>query len=187
MRYIAFLQGINVGGRHVIKMADLQLLFAGCGFTNVQTYIQSGNVVFDADGAEAALRHRIEQAFESRFSFRSSIALRTEAELAELLDGYPFSPEEIAATEAADPAVEHTYVYLAADTPGPAAALALPQTGSGGDRIALHGRDVYLLCGRSVRNSKAAAALGKLGVPHTARNLRTLRKVLALSQGTPKP
>ena len=47
-RYVAFLRGINVGGHHKIKMAALKLLFADLGFEHVITYIQSGNVIFNA-------------------------------------------------------------------------------------------------------------------------------------------
>jgi uncharacterized protein (DUF1697 family) len=49
MKYVAFLRGINVGGNNIIKMADLKAAFEKQGFTNVTTYINSGNVLFDSD------------------------------------------------------------------------------------------------------------------------------------------
>jgi uncharacterized protein (DUF1697 family) len=61
-RYVALLHGINVGGKNLIRMTDLRACFERLGFADVATYIQSGNVVFGATGASAALTRRIERA-----------------------------------------------------------------------------------------------------------------------------
>lgn len=68
MRYVALLRGINVGGRTLVKMADLKVCVEGLGFGAVSTYIASGNVLFESDdGDPAALAETIEHAIEERF------------------------------------------------------------------------------------------------------------------------
>lgn len=59
--YIALLRGINVGGKNMIKMAELKQMFEGLGLSSVQTYIQSGNVLFRSQEEEESLRLKIEQ------------------------------------------------------------------------------------------------------------------------------
>ena len=72
--YLALLRGINVGGNNVIRMADLKRCFEGCGFENVATFIQSGNVVFSADDGEVKeVTSRIESLLSRRFSYDSII------------------------------------------------------------------------------------------------------------------
>lgn len=73
--YIALLRGINVGGKNMIKMADLKRTFEALGLGRVQTYIQSGNVLFDSDEEEKTLRDRIEREIEAVFGFSVSVIL----------------------------------------------------------------------------------------------------------------
>jgi uncharacterized protein (DUF1697 family) len=81
-RYLALLRGINVGGNNVIKMADLKGCFEDRGFRDVATYIQSGNVVFEADrGTPARLAADIEAALVARFGYQARIVLRSHAQL----------------------------------------------------------------------------------------------------------
>lgn len=181
MRWIAFFRGINVGGKNAVKMAELKRLFEECGFSRVQTYIQSGNVLFDAGADEEWLRDTIEGAFARRFGFPSDIVLRTADALAALIAALPFSPEEIAQAEAANPDVAHVYVYLSGTRIDPQAVEALQSAAGGPDRLAAGPREVYLLCRQSVRVSKPAVSLSKLGIPLTARNLNTLHSLLALA------
>ena len=68
MRYVALLRGINVGGRTLVRMADLKTCFEDLGFAGVSTYIASGNVLFESDAEDAAaLATTIEAAIEQRF------------------------------------------------------------------------------------------------------------------------
>ena len=55
-KYIALLRGINVGGKNIIKMTDLKTAFEGCGFQNVSTYINSGNILFDSELNESSIK-----------------------------------------------------------------------------------------------------------------------------------
>ena len=89
-RYIAFLRAINVGG-HTVKMDALRKHFSKMGFTNVETFIASGNVLFDADDDEpAALEERIAHELESRLGYPVGTFLRTPAEFAAIVRHQPF-------------------------------------------------------------------------------------------------
>lgn len=78
--YVALLSGINVGGNRIVRMADLRAFFEALGFIGVQSYVQSGNVVFRAaDGDAASLAWTIEDAFEKKWGFRSRIMVRDAA------------------------------------------------------------------------------------------------------------
>jgi len=88
--YVALLRGINVGGNNIIKMTDLVKCFADQGFTNVSTYIQSGNVIFRTDeNKQAALASRIEAALSKAFSYQSSLVLRSEQQMKEVIARAP--------------------------------------------------------------------------------------------------
>ena len=80
--YVALLRGINVGGNNLIKMADLRTSFGEMGFTRVETYIQSGNVVFCAKKmSKARLTEMVEQALSESFSYESRVVIVSAAEL----------------------------------------------------------------------------------------------------------
>jgi uncharacterized protein (DUF1697 family) len=81
-QYVALLRGINVGGNNIIPMADLKRCFEAQGFLDVATYIQSGNVLFEA-GAEqpASLSARIEAALQARFNYDGRTVLRSHAQM----------------------------------------------------------------------------------------------------------
>src|SRR5262245_54061235 len=88
-RYVALLRGINVGGKNIIKMAALAACFEEHGLRDVATFIQSGNVIFDGDGAAAALTTRIEAALSATFAYRASVVLRSHAQLRQVIDRAP--------------------------------------------------------------------------------------------------
>jgi len=90
VRYVALLRGINVGGKNLIRMADLKACFEDMDFEGVATYIQSGNVVFSA-GAEnrAELVQRIEAGLSERFGYAANIVLRSREELRDVVEHAP--------------------------------------------------------------------------------------------------
>jgi uncharacterized protein (DUF1697 family) len=89
---IAILRGINVGGHRQIKMADLRRLCESLSFRNVETLIQSGNVVFELKASEVkTAARRIEDAIEKEFGFRAGVVLRTAADLRQILAANPFA------------------------------------------------------------------------------------------------
>ena len=89
-RYVALLRGINVGGNNLIRMPALKACFEKQGFSEVVTYIQSGNVLFSASGGdEAALAARIEAALAKTFGCQASVALRTRKQMREIVGKAP--------------------------------------------------------------------------------------------------
>src|SRR5881396_128088 len=89
--HIALLRGINVGGKNMLPMAVLSEMFGKAGCTSVQTYIQSGNVVFCAPKAGAALAGRsICDAITKKFGFQARVVIRTAEELDAVVEGNPF-------------------------------------------------------------------------------------------------
>src|SRR5271169_6803998 len=86
--YIAMLRGINVSGHNIIKMEQLRASFAALGFSNVKTYIQSGNVVFEAaKDSVAGLSKKIEQMILRDFGFSVPVLLKTAKEMEEIIKG----------------------------------------------------------------------------------------------------
>lgn len=88
--YVAFLRAINVGGNNLIKMSALKACFEAQGHGDVSTYIQSGNVLFTAGGANPeALTTQVERALSKTFSYSSRVVLRTRAEMQAIVDNAP--------------------------------------------------------------------------------------------------
>jgi uncharacterized protein (DUF1697 family) len=89
-QYVALLRGINVGGKNLIKMPALAASFEALGYSHVRTYIQSGNVLFEAGDADPAkLASRLEKALASTFDYEASLVLRSHAEMRAIIDGAP--------------------------------------------------------------------------------------------------
>jgi len=90
MVYVALLRGINVGGKNPIKMADLQACFEDQGLRRVSTYIQSGNVVFEAAASgQAGLTRRIERELASAFDYPASVVLRSRKQMEDVVRRAP--------------------------------------------------------------------------------------------------
>jgi uncharacterized protein (DUF1697 family) len=96
-RYLALLRGINVGGKNLIKMAELAACFENLGFTEVRTYIQSGNVIFCAhEPDQGKLTGLLEDALSKTFKYDSRVVLRSYEELKDIVaqapDGFGSDP-----------------------------------------------------------------------------------------------
>ena len=180
--YIALLRGINVGGKNLIKMADLQHLLVGMGFGRVQTYIQSGNVLFESDQEAEALHQNISREIERVFGFTVAVILRTAPELEQIISNCPFSAEAISAAEAAGEG-ESLYVALLLQAPLPEKIERWSAYDNQGDAYHIEGRDIFLLFQHSIRDSKLASNLHRLEAPATVRNWKTLTKLAELAKG----
>ena len=89
-RWVALLRGINVGGKNIIRMADLRSCFEAEGFRDVLTYIQSGNVIFRApDSTPGALTMRIEEMLASAFDYQARVMLRSRRQMEAVVAGAP--------------------------------------------------------------------------------------------------
>ena len=162
MKHVALLRGINVGGKAKLPMGELRDIFAACGATAVETYIQSGNVVFEADAPEACVA-AVTAEIARVYGYPGRIVLRSGAEMAGVLKGNPF---------AGAPA-EALHVYFLADWP---AEVALDAGRSPGDSFAVRGREVYLHLPNGMARTKLTNAYfdRKLKTVSTARNWRTV-------------
>ncbi|MUG87883.1 DUF1697 domain-containing protein [Paenibacillus timonensis] len=179
--HIALLRGINVGGKNIIKMAELKRSLTEQGFSEVQTYIQSGNILF-ASEEEGALGLRMEEVIRRDFGLDIPVVLRTASELRATAEGCPFTPEEIAAAEAASTG-ECLYVAFLRSEPIAEALKRFAAYANEQELFRTSGREVYLLFKESVRNSKLAANLQKLDAYATVRNWKTVGKLLSLAEG----
>ncbi len=162
-------------------MDDLRRLFAALGFQDVKTYIQSGNVIFSSDdGARAAMVSKIAAAFETQFGFPGAVIVRSAAELGHILETVPFSAAEIERATQENPDVEHLYVYLSDAVLNPKEITQLCVGYPGKDKMHIADAEIYLLCQQSIRDSKLAGVLAKIPQTLTARNLKTVRKLVTM-------
>src|SRR6185369_12061855 len=91
-KYVAFLRAINVGGHTIIKMTDLKRIFESLGLGNVQTYIQSGNVIFESGEADtASLEKQIENQVEQATGYKTKLFVRTIREVQAIANKNPFT------------------------------------------------------------------------------------------------
>lgn len=179
--YIAMLRGINVGGKNIVKMAELKRVFESIGLCEVKTCIQSGNVLFKSKEPEGVLCNKIEHEIEAAFGIPAKIILRTTAELERIILNCPFSTDEVKKAEALSE-VESLYVALLTHNPLKENIQFVDAYRSESDKYQIIGRDVYLLFQHSIRNSKLANNLYKLNVPTTVRNWKTLSKLFELAK-----
>lgn len=173
---IALLRGINVGGRHKLPMQALRSLFEDLGLDNVRTYIQSGNVVFESGEADKArLVEQIEAAIAADYGFKPAILLLTVDQLAAAMAANPFPEGQ------EEPKSLHLY-FAAAPPPDPDLA-ALQEVKQEDERFALIDAVFYLHAPSGIGRSKLASIVEKaLGVPVTARNWRSVSKIMAMAQ-----
>lgn len=181
--YVALLRGINVGTKNRIKMADLKQFFESLGYVDVNTYIQSGNVIFkSSEDEEELIIDKIEVAFEEQFGFSSNIILRSSKELRDIIRNCPFLESEIAEAKATAEG-ECFYVSLMKYVPSQDKIKLLDNYEDETNKYKIIGRDVFLLFSKSIRNSKLANNLGKLDAPSTVRNWNTINKLVSMLDG----
>jgi uncharacterized protein (DUF1697 family) len=173
-RYIALLRGVNVGGNKIVSMADLRALLAKVGFTDVQTLLQSGNVVFSGPSkAPSTLESQIEKELEKRLELNVDVHIRTPPEWRALIDGNPFPAEA-----KSDPARLLLTCYR---SPLEASRVrAAREAITGPERLHASGRHLYMTYPNGMGNSKAALVVGKTLGAGTARNWNTVLKLAAM-------
>lgn len=161
--FVALLRGINVGGKRMLPMKDLTALFTKAGATNVRTYIQSGNVVFDAK-SDGPIIERVRGAIEKQFGFDVPMAVRSAEALQAVVSSSPFHD------------VEHVHVVFLGATPTPAQVKALDPKRSSPDRFVVRGSDVFLHLPNGVARTKLSNAWfdSQLKTVSTVRNWKTV-------------
>jgi len=176
--YIAMLRGINVSGHKMIKMETLRASFGTLKLSNVQTYVQSGNVVFGCgDGSITSLSEKIKQRILRDFGFSVPIFLRTANELQEIIEDNPFLKET---------AIDHSKLHITflSDAAPKSALEALQPLAAQSERFRVLGRQVYLYCPDGYGRTKLSntAIERKLSVGATTRNWRTVNTLLAMAK-----
>jgi uncharacterized protein (DUF1697 family) len=174
-KYVALLRAINVGG-HTVKMDHLRSLFEAIAFSNVETFIASGNVIFDArSGDPKALERKIEKHLRETLGYEVTTFVRTPTELAAVSVYKPFSDSEL------NKEGSRLYIGFVADSPGNQAIQKLLACSGEFDDLLLKGREIYWLCRTQMGDSRFSGAVAEkiLGMRATFRNSTTVRKIAA--------
>jgi uncharacterized protein (DUF1697 family) len=175
--YLAFLRGVNVGGKSIL-MADLRAFFAEIGFEGAQTLLQSGNVVFrhGSKTSTASLEARLEGETRKRLKLETRYLVRTAAEWDAAIAANPYPK-----AAAQDPA--HLIAMPLRDAPSPAHAAALRAAIVGRETVEVVGRTAYLVYPDGIGPSKLTINVieKKLATTGTARNWNTTLKMQALA------
>jgi uncharacterized protein (DUF1697 family) len=171
-KYIAFLRAINVG-EHTVKMDTLRQLFESLGFSNVETFIASGNVIFETKVVNTkTLEKRIEICLKESLGYEVAAFIRSDAELAEIAAYKPFPQSQLDAAAALN-------IGFLANPLDDAAVQKLMSLRTDIDDFHVHGREVYWLCKKKQSESKVSnVAIEKaLGIKTTLRGVSTVRKL----------
>lgn len=174
IRYAAFLRGINLGKRRVTG-EQLCAPFLTLGFTGVESFLASGNVVLTGPAIDReSLTSRIEEGLRMALGYEVATFLRTEAELESMVARSPFPP---AAFERASGKLQ---VMLLRDEPTPAEAASVLAHATGDDLLALHGRELYWLPSGGISQSALdLSAIDRVLGPGTIRTANTLARLHA--------
>lgn len=169
LRFVAHLRAVNVGGRKV-PMAELRDLCGAIGWIDVATYIQSGNVVFSAQGEPQALEAQLEKALAERFGFAVDVVIRSAAQWQAHAAANPFAD-----SSAARPNLVMLLVSKA--PPAVGAAAALQARAGDGERVAEAGGALWIDYPAGSGRSKLTPTLidRAIGSPATSRNWRTVQ------------
>jgi uncharacterized protein (DUF1697 family) len=174
--YIALFRGINVGGKNILPMKDLVATLEGMGCKKVQTYIQSGNVVFQSKNKQTnKIAREIGSNIMESHGFEPKVLLLEKAELQDAIENNPFDTDD-------GKALHFFFLDSSTKDPGLEKLMAVKSTS---EEFKLHKSIFYLYAPDGVGRSKLAAKVEhSLGVPVTARNWNTVSKLLSMIQQT---
>lgn len=173
---LALLRGINVGGKNTLPMADLRDLAVGLGWSEVATYIASGNLVFSADGTEGELTRALAGAVEARVGKPVRVIVLPAASWCTAVRACPYAPTD----------ARHVHVQVHASSLPPAVRTTVERLvadADDGTEVAVDGRWVYLHTPQGLSRSVAFTELPRVlpkTDPGTARNLRTATAIAGL-------
>ncbi len=178
-RYIAILRGINVSGAKPVKMEALRKSFQNIGFTDVTTYIQSGNVVFTASETETTkLAAQIAAAIKTDFGFEVAVIVLSASELRTIIENNPLN------NGTNDTAFLH--VTFLAENPAAFNLSEIEARKQGDEAIVIDGKAVYLYCPHGYGKTKLTNTFleSKLKVAATTRNWKTTCELLRMTAET---
>lgn len=169
-KYVVLLRGINVSGKNILPMSDLRQILNDLDFQNVQTYIQSGNIILESELSQVLICERIKKAILDKFGYEIPVIGRTIEEWEKVIEQYPFSTanEKIVAFTFLDRIIESKEIQI---------------NNKGADEFKLNKDVVYVYCPNGFGKSKITNNVfeKKLQVNATTRNLRTALKLLELA------
>jgi uncharacterized protein (DUF1697 family) len=164
--YIALLRAVNVGGTGKLPMSDLKAMCEKAGFTQVRTYIASGNVIFDSNKSEAQVAAKLQASLNAYSGKPVGVFVRTAAEMEAVLKANPFPK-----------AAPNRTMAIFLDAP-PSAKILATIVGQNGEKVRLGAREIYVSYGEGMANSKLKIPAAQTG---TARNMNTVAKLAALA------
>ncbi len=176
VKYISLLRGINVSGKNKIKMEQLKELYESLGFSNVQTYIQSGNVVFENSKDELVVSaKKIEKMIAREFGYSVMVTIRTKRQLEEIISHSPFDDKM-------KKDISKLYVTFLSDKPSKSSLDSIVLPGKITEKWFVVGQEIFLFCpdgyGRTKLNNNFFEKKIKLSA--TTRNWRTVNKLLEM-------
>lgn len=177
--YVALLRAVNVGGSSQVRMDDLRALLVEMGYSEVQSILQSGNLIFRAAPSDdEKIEHRLETAIGKRLGLATEVFVRSSGELRRIVEDNPFPTEA-----QVDPA--HLTVAFLKEAPGLKAWLALRSAIHGPERVESSGRQGYIVYPDGIGRSRLTPPLieRSLGTRATSRNWNTVTKLDALAGG----
>jgi uncharacterized protein (DUF1697 family) len=175
---ISMLRGVNIGGHHKIKMAELRALYQRLKLRDVETHVQSGNVIFrTAERHSARLGQRIEDAIEKKYGFRPSVVLRTPSEFRDVIARNPFADRK--EMEPSKLAV----IFLESD-PGKEIREKVLAVKADPEEVRMEGRELYIYFPNGMARPKLSVPTIEriLKTPSTGRNWNTVRKLLEMAE-----
>lgn len=172
--YIVLLKGINVGGHKKVPMADLRDLLSKSGFENVQTYIQSGNVILESSENANSIENKIQKAILAQFGFEVLVMAKTRPDLERMFANCPFSEDKKKAS----------YFLMLHQTPKDDLVKTASEIVYKADEYQIIDDCLYLFCDKGMGKSKFNVNYFErtLKTFATARNYNTMLKLLSLSQ-----
>ncbi len=176
-KYISILRGINVSGKRKILMGDLKALYEKMGFENIQTYIQSGNVVFENAKKinNKKLEVTIKKAIQDQYNFDVPVLVRSHKEIENTIQSNPFLKEK-------DIDLKTLHVTFLAESPKAENLDKLDEVDYPPDRFLLDGLNMYIHCPNGYGRTKLTNTFfeKKLKVSATTRNWKTVNKLLEM-------
>jgi len=180
VKHIALLRAVNLPGHNKIGMADLKALVIGLGFTDAQTLLQSGNIVFSGGTrTTTSLEQTLERAAAKQLGLETDFIVRTAKEWQAIIDANPFPREA-----KDDPS--HLLAVILKDEVSAANVTALQKTIVGREVVRAKGRCLYVVFPDGIGRSKLTTAMTekKLGTRGTARNWNTVLKLGLLTESS---
>ena len=173
MRYVAFLRGINVSGKNMIKMEDLRILSQEIGLEDVQTYIQSGNIVYESSMCEEAVEQLLNSSIKKNYGYDVDVIVKKQEDIQLIIDKHPFIN---------DNDTKAIYFTLLAQAPTQELLSSLPLKGENNEDFLLKDNVIYLYYQNGYGKTKLTNKYfeNKLKIKATTRNYNTMVKLASM-------